>query len=70
MFQSLVFIGFGIYGMVAAAFRWNSFLEWSQMNGAVQMLGKTGARVLFFLLGFVAFTAGIGLLTGWIPEQI
>ncbi len=63
-------MAFGIYGMVSAVLRWDAFAGMSRIQGAVQLLGHTGARILYFLLGLACFAAGMGLLTGWIPEAM
>ncbi len=65
MLEAFQYIALGIFGMVASTITWGSF-----QHTAVGLMGRRGARVIYFLLGLVVFGVGIGMLTGWIPEQI
>ena len=56
-----IFLGAGIFSMTAAAADWDWFLNHRKARVFVFLLGRTGARVLYFLLG--AFLLGLGVAT-------
>jgi hypothetical protein len=54
---ALLFGGIGIYSIVAAATDWEWFMTHRSASLPVWLLGRTGARLFFVLLGvtFIAF---------------
>lgn len=60
--QELILIGAGIFSIGAAAADWDWFMSHRKAQFFVKLLGRTGARIFYAILG--AVIAGIGLMLG------
>ena len=61
-FQELILIGAGLFSIVASAADWDWFMNHRKARFFVKILGRTGARIFYALLG--VFISSIGLLIG------
>ena len=65
-YLSLFFIGIGLFASCAAVFDWDFFLNARKARAFVALLGRTGARVFYGLLGTTLMVLGYLMATGTI----
>ena len=56
---STLFVAAGLFSLAGAAFDWQWFMANSRAAVFVRLIGRTGARVLYALLGL--FLVGLGM---------
>lgn len=61
---------FGVLVMAAACFNWNWFFSFKRTTLPQMILGRTGARVLYFLCGFFLFLLAGGMLFGLVRNAV
>jgi hypothetical protein len=59
----IVLLGFGLLSVVGGATGWEWFMTHSKVAPVVARLGRTGARVLYVLVGIVVMAAGAWFFT-------
>ncbi|KPK77484.1 MAG: hypothetical protein AMJ79_03020 [Phycisphaerae bacterium SM23_30] len=57
-------IALGLFGLAGAAFNWNWFMQSRKARFLTTMMGRSGARVFYMLLGAFIVTMGILILVG------
>jgi len=55
----LIFIAIGLFTLSAAAFNWDWFMNARNARFFVGILGRTGARIFYGVLGIIFLIAGI-----------
>jgi len=60
-------IASGIFCLASAIANWNWFMEHRKARVVVKILGRTGARVLYSIVGLFLFGFGILMATGFLP---
>jgi hypothetical protein len=63
-FYFLLFILIGLYTIAGAAFNWEWFMRNPKANVFVRLLGRTGTRILYSILGCGLIFIGIWGLFG------
>ncbi len=61
---AVVVVAFGVFAMIAAIQDWDFFLNARRAGLFVQLFGRRGARVVYFLLGAVLMLAGLAMSFG------
>lgn len=69
MIRNIFIMCAGVFAMAGALNEWEFFFKHRKAQWMVNHLGKNGAKIFYFVLGLVAFLAGLGLFLGWIPES-
>lgn len=55
----------GIFSMGGAYFEWGFFFNYKKVKRLVEVLGKKGARIVYFVLGVILVLVGaVSLITG------
>jgi hypothetical protein len=65
------FAGLGILLMVLAVLDWDYLMNHPKARPVTALVGRTGARVFYALIGLVIVAAGIAIATGLIgPPEV
>ena len=62
--MGVLFIAVGIFGLCAACFDWDWFMNGRKARLVVSLVGRTGARVFYGLLGTGFVVAGALVMAG------
>ncbi len=66
----LVFIVVGIFSICGAAFNWDWFINHYKARMFVALLGRTGARIFYGILGAALSILGALVSMGLVFEQV
>ena len=64
----LILVGGGLFSLAGAVFDWDWFMESRKARFFVALLGRTGARGAYILLGIVLIVMGILAMLGIIQD--
>jgi len=59
--QQALFTAVGIFVLAAAALNWSFFMEHRKAQFVVGLIGRSGARVLYGLLGIAFIALGVAV---------
>lgn len=65
-FQALFFLGAGLFSLVAALADWDWYMNHRKAQFFVRILGRTGARIFYGLLGLFLMVMGLLVSLGLI----
>lgn len=64
IFVGILFIGIGIFSFLGAIKNWDSFYESLNAAFITRVFGRSGARILYGLVGISVIAVGILILSG------
>jgi hypothetical protein len=62
---AIAFILLGLYCILGGLYDWDELLESRRARTVVVLFGRCGARVSYMIIGFLAITVGIFLLSNF-----
>ena len=60
----IVFVIFGVFAIAVGLLNWQSILDPARNYTFINMLGPTGKRVFYVILGIFLWAVGIAFITG------
>lgn len=60
--MGIVFIAAGIFSICGAIFNWEWYFNHWKARRMEELFGRTGARVMYILIGIFAVVGGIGTI--------
>ena len=64
----LILVAFGIFSICGAAFDWDWFINSRKARFFVAILGRTGARIFYGILGLVIIVIGVLVTLGILKD--
>jgi hypothetical protein len=63
--MGLILIAVGLFSMAGAAFDWDWYMNNHRARVFVRLVGRTGARIFYILLGLVFASFGTAIMFGF-----
>ena len=68
-FLPFLIIACGLFSLVCAVMNWDWFMNHRKAKFMISLLGKTGARIFYSILGLFICSAGVVLAVKGIPVR-
>jgi small neutral amino acid transporter SnatA (MarC family) len=66
LFINILFIVVGVFVLIVSIMNWDWYFNSTKAQRLIRLIGRTGSRIFYSIIGLLLVIIGIGLITGFL----